>query len=74
MLGERLTKDWFFSYTGQYGVGRDFLYRREKGFYHDIGLQYMLERNIRLLLKYNYDEIIKQEDKLIEFKYDFLFD
>jgi len=74
MVGEHLTKDWFISYTGQYGVGRDFLHRREKGFYHDIELQYLLERNIRLQLKYNYDEIINQEDKRIEFRYDFEFE
>ena len=74
MLGERLTKDWFISYTGQYGIGRDFLYRKEKGFYHDIGLQYHFERNIRLQLKYNYDEIINQSDKRIEFRYDFEFE
>ncbi|MFC1490889.1 hypothetical protein ACFL6K_06730, partial [Candidatus Latescibacterota bacterium] len=34
MLGERLMKDWFIKYVGQYGISRDFLYRKEKGFYH----------------------------------------
>ena len=74
MFGEFVMKDWFLSYTGQYGVGRDFLYRRERGFYHDVGLQYILERNLRLQFHYNYDEIINQGDKRFEIRYDFEFE
>ncbi|MFC1542240.1 hypothetical protein ACFL50_07320, partial [Candidatus Latescibacterota bacterium] len=58
MIGERFMKDWFLTYVGQYGISRDFLYRREKGFYHNIELQYFLDRNIRFQLRYDYDEII----------------
>jgi len=74
MIAERLTKDWIITYIGQYGISRDFLYRKEKGFYHNIGLQYMVDRNIRFQLRYDYDEIIKREDKIIEFRYDFKFE
>ncbi len=42
MLGEYFYEDWFLSYRGQYGVGRDFLRRKERGFFHEIGLQYLL--------------------------------
>ncbi len=73
MLGERLAKDWFLTYVGQYGISRDFLYRREKGFYHNVELQYFLDRNIRFQLRYENDEIIKRDDKIIEFRYDFDF-
>jgi len=73
ILGEFLLKDWFVSYTGQYGVGRDFLYRREKGFYHDVGLQYIIQRNLRFQLHYNYDDIIRQDDTRFEIRYDFRF-
>ena len=74
MLAERLTKDWIITYVGQYGISRDFLYRKEKGFYHNIGLQYMFDRNIRFQLRYDYVEIINREDKIIEFRYDFEFE
>ncbi len=74
MFGEYFLSDWFISYTGQYGVGRDYLSRTEKGFYHDIGLQYLLERNIRIQLQWNYDEIIRQDDTRIQLRYDFGFD
>lgn len=74
MLGEFFMDDWFLSYIGQYGVGKDFLDRREKGFYHDLGLQYMIDRNLRLQFHYTYDQIIKQPDKHFELRYDFRFD
>jgi hypothetical protein len=73
MLGERLTKDFFITYVGQYGISRDFLYRREKGFYHNFELQYFIDRNIRLQLRYENDDIIKREDKIFEIRYDFDF-
>ena len=74
MLGEYFLKDWFLSYTGQYGVSKDYLSRKEKGFYHDFALQYLLNRNFRIQGRYILDEIIKQDDKRFELKYDFLFE
>ena len=73
MFGEFLMKGTFLTYTGQYGVGRDYLYRREKGFYHDVGLQYIIQRNLRLQVHYNYDDVIHQDDTRFEIRYDFKF-
>lgn len=74
MLGEFVMKDIFLTYIGQYGVGRDYLLRKERGFFHDIGLQYLIERNLRLQLHYYYDDIINEQDKRFEFRYDFQFE
>ena len=74
MLGEFFMDDWFASYVGQYGIGRDYLDRRERGFYHDLGLQYTLERNLRLQFHYTYDQMIKKPDKHFELRYDFRFE
>jgi len=73
MLGEYLFDDWFLSYRGQYGVGRDYLRRKERGFYHEIALQYLFRRNTRFQFNYNYDEIIKKGEKRIEIRHDFEF-
>jgi len=73
MLGEYLFEDWFFSYRGQYGVGRDFLQRKERGFYHEIGLQYLLKANTRLQFNYNYDEIISKGERRFEIRHNFEF-
>ena len=73
MLGEYVLDDWFLSYRGQYGVGRDYLSRRERGFFHEIGLQYVLKNNTRLMLNYNYDDIISKSDRRFEIRHDFEF-
>ena len=73
MFGEYLLDDWFFSYRGQYGIGRDFLQRKERGFYHELGLQYLLKANTRLQFNYNYDEIINKGEKRIEIRHNFEF-
>lgn len=73
MLGEYIMDDFFLSYRGQYGVGQDFLSRRERGFLHEIGLQYLLQRNTRFQFNYNYDEIINKGEKRIEIRHDFEF-
>jgi len=74
MLGEYLFKDWFLSYRGQYGVGRDFLRRNERGFFHEVALQYLIKGNTRVQLNYNYDDIISKSEKSIEIRHDFEFD
>ncbi len=73
MVGEYFFNDWFLSYRGQYGLGRDYLRRRERGFYHEFGLQYILKHNTRFQLNYNYDEIINKADRRFEIRYDFEF-
>lgn len=73
MLGEYLYKDWFMSYRAQYGLSRNFLNLRERGFFHEIGLQYNLQRNTRLQLKYQYDEVINEGEKRFEIRHDFSF-
>ncbi|MCD6307564.1 MAG: translocation/assembly module TamB domain-containing protein, partial [Candidatus Latescibacteria bacterium] len=74
MLGEYLFNDWFLSYRGQYGVGRDFLSRNERGFFHEVALQYLINGNTRFQLNYNYDDIISKSEKSIEIRHDFEFD
>ncbi|MFC1573801.1 hypothetical protein ACFL30_01305 [Candidatus Latescibacterota bacterium] len=73
LLGESLFSEWFLSYRGQYGLSRDFLSRRERGFFHEIGLQYNLKRNTRLHLKYFYDDVLKEGEKRFEIRHDFEF-
>ena len=73
MLGEYLFKDWFMSYRGQYGLSRNFLNLRERGFFHEIGLQYNLQQNTRLHFKYLYDDVIKEGERRIEIRHDFRF-
>lgn len=73
MLGEYFLESFFLSYKGQYGVGRDFLRRKERGFYHEIGLQYLMKRNTRLQMNYDYDDIIRESDKRLEIRHDFQF-
>ena len=73
VLGESIFKELFLSYQGEYGLSRDFLSRRERGFYHEIGLQYNLKRNTRLQLKYFYDDVIKEGDRRFEIRHDFAF-
>jgi len=73
MLGEYLFQDWFMSYRGQYGLSRNFLNLRERGFFHEIGLQYNLQQNTRLHFKYLYDDVIKEGERRIEIRHDFTF-
>ena len=73
-LGEYFLNNWFLTYTGQYGFSQDYLFRKERGFYHDIGIQYNVDLNLRFQGRYLYDEVIKQDDTRIEFRYDFTFD
>lgn len=73
MLGEYFVDSFFLSYKGQYGLGRDFLRRKERGFYHEMSLQYILQRNTRFQLNYNYDGVIRQNDKRFEIRHDFEF-
>ena len=73
MLGEYFIDSFFLSYRGQYGLARDFLRRKERGFYHELSLQYLFERNTRLQFNLNYDQVIKKDDKRIEIRHDFGF-
>ncbi|MCE5250055.1 hypothetical protein LLG96_07525 [bacterium] len=73
MLGEYFFKEWFLSYQGQYGLNRDFLNRRERGFFHELDLQYNLRTNTRLQLKYLYDDVMKEGERRIEIRHDFEF-
>jgi hypothetical protein len=73
MLGKYLRDNFFFSYQVQYGLARDFLRRKERGFYHEAGLQYTIKKTTRLQLNYTYDEVIKQNDKRTLIRHDFDF-
>ena len=73
MLGEYFLDSFFLSYRGQYGLARDFLRRKERGFYHELSLQYLLERNTRLQFNINYDQVIRKDDKRFEIRHDFGF-
>jgi hypothetical protein len=73
MFGEYFMDSFFLSYRGQYGLGRDFLRRKERGFFHELALQYLLKRNTRLQFNYNYDDVIKLGDKRFEIRHDFEF-
>ena len=73
MLGEYFFKEWFLSYQGQYGLSKDFLNRRERGFFHELDLQYSLKRNTRLQFKYLYDDVMKEGERIIEIRHDFEF-
>ncbi|MFC1528623.1 translocation/assembly module TamB domain-containing protein [Candidatus Latescibacterota bacterium] len=73
MVGEYFFNDLFLTYRGQYGIGRNYLQRRERGFYHQFGIQYLLKNNTRLQLNYDYDDIISRGEKRIEIRHDFEF-
>jgi hypothetical protein len=73
MLGEYFMNSFFLSYRGQYGLTRDFLRRKERGFFQEWGIQYLLKQDTRLQFNYNYDNVIKQSDKRIEVRHDFEF-
>lgn len=73
MLGEYFSDKWFVSYRGQYGLSRDYLNRTERGFFHELGLQYNMERNTRLQFNYLYDDVIEETDRRIEIRHDFEF-
>jgi len=73
LLGEYFYEDWFLSYRGQYGVGRDFLRRKERGLFHEIGLQYLIKRDTRIQLIYSYDDVTSIGEKRFEIRHDFEF-
>jgi hypothetical protein len=73
MLGKYFMESFFLSYRGQYGIGRDFLRRKERGFYHEFALQYLVKRDTRLQFNYDYDNVIRQSEKRLEIRHDFEF-
>lgn len=72
-VGEHFLEDFFLTYRGEYGLGRDFLQRKKRGFYHEMDFQYLLETNTRLQFIYYYDDVIRQKDRRVEIRHDFGF-
>ncbi|MFA6473097.1 MAG: hypothetical protein WCU00_13785, partial [Candidatus Latescibacterota bacterium] len=72
-VGEYFLDDFFLTYRGEYGLGRDILKRKQRGFYHEIELQYLLETTTRLQFIYYYDDVIRKNDRRVEIRHDFGF-
>jgi hypothetical protein len=72
-VGEYFLDDFFLTYQGEYGLGRDLLRRKKRGFYHEMDLQYLLETNTRLQFIYYYDDVIRKKDRRVEIRHDFDF-
>ena len=72
-IGESLSDDLFLTYTGRVRSGPDEYQRYVMGLQHEFGLEYLVQSGTKIEFKYDYDPLLRKEDRRIQLRHHFLF-
>lgn len=72
-LGQQLFPDLFFTYTGQITAKAPGSKDNSLGIKHQLGLEFNINPSTRFLLEYDYNRLLREQDKRIRFEHHFLF-
>ncbi len=72
-LGQYVAKDWYLFYTGQLEIGRDTYEKEIWGVKHRFGIEFRTGKNTVFQFEYDYDDLLKEEDRQIRVRHWFPF-
>ena len=72
-LGQYVTRDWYLFYTGELEIGRDVYQKEALGIKHRFGIEYRMWTNTVFQFEYDYDDLLKEEDRQIRVRHWFPF-